>query len=153
MIVISACLVGENCTYRGDSNETNWVKDLYYKEECLLVCPEVMGDLPTPRMPAEIVSFDPLKVETLDKQDVTQAFLFGAKNAWDKIKDYKIDAAILKSNSPSCGYQFVYDGYFSHQLVNHSGIFASLLEKQSIPIFTEKDEKNFQDFYQNKQKK
>ena len=44
-ILVSACLLGENCKYSGGNNYNQVVP----------VCPEVLGGLPTPRCPAEIV--------------------------------------------------------------------------------------------------
>ena len=44
-IVVSACLLGENCKYSGGNNENkaelNFVKD----HELIPVCPEVLGGL------------------------------------------------------------------------------------------------------------
>ncbi|HCY53423.1 MAG TPA: purine-nucleoside phosphorylase, partial [Kandleria vitulina] len=48
MIGISRCLVGDNCTYRGDSNLVEELEELK-KEGAILVCPEVLGGLPIPR--------------------------------------------------------------------------------------------------------
>lgn len=45
--------------------------------------------------------------------------------------------AILKSNSPSCGFGKIYDGTFSSTLVNGNGITADLLYKNGIVILNE----------------
>ena len=56
MILISACLAGRNVKYNGSNNAVPWLCEWIerHKEQVLLVCPEVMGGLPTPRLPAEI---------------------------------------------------------------------------------------------------
>ena len=48
-----------------------------------------------------------------------------------------IKYAILKFRSPSCGSDQIYDGTFSHTLINGDGICAKLLKQNGISIFTE----------------
>ncbi len=55
MIVISACLGGIACRYDGNDNLVSKIEDLLQQEETLLICPEVLGGLPTPRPSAEII--------------------------------------------------------------------------------------------------
>ena len=55
-IMVSACLLGENCKYSGGNNRNEKVLAFVKGHEVIPVCPEVMGGLPTPRVPAEIVS-------------------------------------------------------------------------------------------------
>ena len=57
-IIVSACLAGENCKYNGGNNWNDKVMALYKENEIITVCPEVMGGLPTPRVPSEIVSVE-----------------------------------------------------------------------------------------------
>ena len=56
MILISACLAGENVKYSGGNNAVlllcQWIEK--HRDNVLLVCPELMGGLPVPRLPAEI---------------------------------------------------------------------------------------------------
>lgn len=55
-IVVSACLLGENCKYSGGNNENKAVLNFVKDHELIPVCPEALGGLPVPRMPAEIVN-------------------------------------------------------------------------------------------------
>ena len=55
-IMVSACLTGKNCKYNGGNSLNSKVMDLFVCHEIIPVCPEVMGGLPTPRVPAEVVS-------------------------------------------------------------------------------------------------
>ena len=55
-IMVSACLLGENCKYSGGNNRNEKVLAYVAGHEVIPVCPEVMGGLPTPRVPAEIVN-------------------------------------------------------------------------------------------------
>ena len=65
MIGISKCLCGYDCTYRGDSNRIEELELIDKKGEAVLICPEVLGGLSIPRDPAEIVSEEPLCVQTV----------------------------------------------------------------------------------------
>ena len=53
-IMVSACLAGENCKYNGGNNQNEKVLQLMRKNEVIVVCPEQLGGLPTPRVPSEI---------------------------------------------------------------------------------------------------
>ena len=55
MIGISACLGGLICRYDGQQKAVPALKKLVDEGKAIMVCPEVMGGLPTPRPPAEIV--------------------------------------------------------------------------------------------------
>lgn len=57
-IVVSACLMGENCKYNGLDNYHRKLVEACERTgtEVLLVCPEVFGGLPTPRKPSEIAA-------------------------------------------------------------------------------------------------
>lgn len=54
-ILVSACLMGENCKYNGGNNYSEKLHEFIKDHEVITVCPEVMGGLPTPRLPSEIV--------------------------------------------------------------------------------------------------
>ena len=55
-ILISACLLGVACRYDGRTKPLSKEIIEYLKTQYHLipVCPEIMGGLPTPRLPAEI---------------------------------------------------------------------------------------------------
>jgi len=50
-ILVSACLLGENCKYSGGNNYNQAVCDFARWHQVVPVCPEVLGGLPTPRCP------------------------------------------------------------------------------------------------------
>ena len=54
-ILVSACLLGKNCKYNGGNNLNQSVLDFIEGHEVIGVCPEQLGGLSTPRLPAEIV--------------------------------------------------------------------------------------------------
>lgn len=130
-ILVSACLLGQNCKYNGGNNYSQKVMDFVEGHQVIAVCPEVMGGLTTPRTPAEIVDGE---VKTKDGKSVDEEFKKGAFLALDVALKEKIDCAILQSRSPSCGSKEIYDGTFSKKLIPGSGIFAGLLKSNGISI-------------------
>lgn len=139
MIGISKCLCGYDCTYRGDSNRIEALELIDKKGEAVLICPEVLGGLSIPRDPAEIVSEERLCVETVNGKNVTKEYVEGAQRALDILKAFDIDYVILKSRSPSCGLNHIYDGSFSHRVIDADGIFVRLLKKEGYKIYTEEN--------------
>lgn len=129
IIGVSACLLGENCKYNGGNNESKKLKDYVKGHTVVPICPEVMGGLPTPRDPAEIVGG---VVRQKSGRSVDEEFRAGARAALKKIKDAEADMVILQSRSPSCGAKEIYDGTFSGRLVKGKGIFAAMLEEEGI---------------------
>ena len=124
-IVVSACLLGENCKYSGGNNRNERLLALLCGHEVIPVCPEVLGGLPTPRVPAEIVA---VTVWNREGVSVDDAFRRGAEAALDIAEREKPDLIILQSRSPSCGVKEVYDGTFSGRLIPGRGIFAGLAQ-------------------------
>lgn len=54
MIIVSACLYGVNCRFDGKSSENAKIIDAFKNDQVILVCPEELGGLKTPRTPCEI---------------------------------------------------------------------------------------------------
>ena len=54
-VMVSACLLGENCKYNGGNNENARVKAFLEGHEVITVCPELAAGLGVPRTPIEIV--------------------------------------------------------------------------------------------------
>ena len=122
MIIVSACLLGENCKYSGGNNKSENVIKYLEDKEYILVCPEQLGGLSTPRNPSEIITYgnkdgnDVLsgctKVLSNKGIDVTKNFIQGAEETLKIAKEHNAKTAILKAGSPSCGYKKIYDGTF-----------------------------------------
>lgn len=133
---VSACLCGVCCRYDGKTKCIPELKKLYDEKRAILVCPEVMGGMPTPRKPSEIAGD---RVINSSGEDVTEYFQKGAKAALDLCKRYSVKKAILKQNSPSCGSKHVYDGTFSGVLIDGMGITSRLFAENGIEVIAEKD--------------
>lgn len=133
--IVSACLAGIDCTYKGKNNLIAPIRQLVLSSRAIAVCPEVLGGLSIPRDNAEILDG---KVITRSGKDITSNYIAGARIALRLAKRYHIKKAILKSNSPSCGYGRIYDGTFSDTLIKGDGIMAGLLGRHRIRVITEK---------------
>jgi len=132
--VVSACLAGHPCRYDGRANYRREIAELVESGQAVPVCPEVLGGLPTPRVPSEQKDG---RVVTASGHDVTEAFTTGAEAALYIAEEYGCSAAVLKARSPSCGCGTIYDGTFSRTLVSGDGVFAALLRKKGFALFTE----------------
>ena len=122
-IMVSACLLGENCKYNGGNNRRQDLLRLLSGHEVIPVCPEVLGGLPTPRVPAEIVNGAVINREGFPVDD---AFRRGAGKALEMAEKEKPNLIILQSRSPSCGVKEIYDGTFSGKLIPGHGVFAGM---------------------------
>ena len=135
-IVVSACLLGENCKYTGGNNRNERVLRYVVGHEVSPVCPEMLGGLPCPRKPVEWVGE---RVLTRDGDDCTEAFRLGVQRAVDIIGDRQIDLAILQSRSPTCGVKQIYDGTFSGVRIDGQGALAKALKDRGIPLMDAED--------------
>ena len=136
-LLVSACLLGERCRYDGQACESPGVRALGKRFELIPVCPEVLGGLAIPRLPAERRG---LRVVRSDGADVSAAFRLGAERTLAVARERNVAAAILKSRSPSCGVGRIYDGTFSGRLCDGDGITAEWLRCAGIPLFDENDD-------------
>lgn len=146
MIMVSACLAGINCKYNGENNRCPPLCTYLASHPHFLVCPETMGCLPVPRKPAEIRGGDGrdvlegrARVITSAGDDVTPAFLSGARASGELARFNQVKLVIFKSRSPSCGCGGVYDGSFSGVLRPGDGVTAALLRRHGIKVITEED--------------
>ena len=132
-ILVSACLLGVNCKYNGGNNASDEVDEFLKNYEIIPICPEIMGGLTTPRTAAEQKGD---KVITQDGKDVTKQYRKGAEECLFLAKKYDVKKALLKLKSPSCGVGQIYDGSFSHTLINKNGVTAQLLIDNGVEIIT-----------------
>ena len=144
-IIVSACLLGENCKYNGGNNKCDDIIALAEKFEIIPVCPECFGGLPIPRVPSEIKDG---KVYSKTGEDLTEAFLSGAEQTLYIAKEANAPCAVLKENSPSCGFGKIYDGTFSGNKIDGNGITAQLLYDNEIQIFGESQVKRLINLYE-----
>ena len=133
-ILVSACLIGLNTRYAGDSNSVEWITGLAAQHTLIPVCPEQLGGLPTPRLPSERVED---RIINRAGEDVTDQFQRGAAEALRLARSYGCDVAILKERSPSCGCGRIYDGSFTGKLTEGDGVTTELLLSAGIQVVGE----------------
>ena len=143
MYIISACLCGVNCKYNGLNNYNEKCNELFISGKAILVCPEQLGGLSTPRVPSELqdntlnIIKNNGKILNKDGEDVTENFLKGAREVTTIAKKLNIKKAILKEGSPSCGVNYIYDGTFTGNKIKGNGITTELLKALDIEVISE----------------
>ena len=135
-ILVSACLLGTACRYDGKSKPCERVIALSNTYNLIPICPEVMGGLPTPRVPSEICGD---RVMMKDGRDVTENYNRGAKQALEIARENECTVAILKEKSPSCGSGLIHNGLFDGGLVEGDGITTQLLKQNGICVLGESE--------------
>ena len=134
--IVSACLIGMNTKYNGGNNKNDKIIEFLKDKEYITICPEVQGGLKIPRAPSEIKND---KVINNLGIDVTKEFNEGTRKEIQRVKDFNATVAILKSKSPSCGLNKIYDGTFTSTLKDGDGIFVKEIKKLGIKVLTELD--------------
>ena len=139
-VLVSSCLLGSPVRYNGGDKKCDdpilerWIE----QGRVVSVCPEMLGGLGTPRPPAEIVFANgQRRVFTNEGRDVTPEFERGAELSAREAAANAVRVAVLKSNSPSCGSSFVYDGTFTGTAVPGAGVTTTLLRERGIRVFSE----------------
>ena len=131
VIMVSACLLGQNCKYSGGNNYSEKVIEFVKGHDIIPVCPEVEGGLPVPRIPCEIVNGIVTGSDGISRD---AEFRKGAEKCLELAKEKNVDLAILQPRSPSCGAGKIYDGTFSEKLTEGNGVFAELLMENGIRV-------------------
>lgn len=135
-IVVSACLLGENCKYNGGNNYNPAVVAYVKDREVLPICPEMMAGLGCPRTPMEIVDGvltdrNGNNVDTAMREAVTRAL--------EMLRKEDVQCAVLKSRSPTCGVNEIYDGSFSGKRIPGSGVLAKALQDEGYRVIDAED--------------
>lgn len=133
MILVSACLLGENCKYSGGNNACNEIIEYLKGKEYISVCPEVMGGLLTPRACSERLNG---RIMNNEGEDVTEAFRLGAEKTLAVAQENQCELCILQVRSPSCGAGIIYDGTFSGRLVEGNGLTTQLLMDHGFKVIS-----------------
>ncbi len=146
-IIISSCMCGNQVRYNGSGAgnlivENNIVKKWHQENRLILVCPELLAGLTTPRPAAEIfgcggesVFSGQGKVVSQDGQDFTDDFIQGVIQALKIVKLHNVKLAILKDYSPSCGTENIHDGSFLKRTYYGLGVTAALLAQNNVRLF------------------
>lgn len=138
MELVSACLVGLNTRYNGESSPCPELIELLLKGEVMPLCPEQLGGLPTPRSPCTLVGGDgcavlkgEAKAVNRDGEEVTRKLVRGAREALKVIKGMGIERAHLREGSPSCGVSHTDCDWRKE---SGCGVTAALLKSEGVEL-------------------
>ncbi len=135
-VLVSACLLGENCKYNGGNNYNAAVVDFVTNQDVLPICPEMMAGMGCPRTPIEIV--DGVLMDR-DGNNVDAAMGEAVARVMEMLRKEDILCAVLQSRSPTCGVNAVYDGSFSGKLIPGSGVLAQALKEAGYRVIDAED--------------
>ena len=135
-VVVSACLLGENCKYNGGNNFSPEVAEWIGGRKVIPVCPERLAGLGIPREPIEIVNG---VVRRKDGTSVDDALRQAIAQIIAQLEGQDIECVVLKSRSPTCGVKQVYDGTFSGTLVDGMGVLAAALQEKGYKVIDSED--------------
>lgn len=135
-IVVSACLLGENCKYNGGNNYDPAVEAFCCGKDVIRVCPEVLAGFGIPRTPIEIVNG---VVMDRNGNNVDEAIRSAVEQILKDLPLEQVQCAVLKSRSPTCGVNQVYDGTFSGTLITGSGVLAQGLKDAGCRVIDAED--------------
>lgn len=139
-MLVSACLLGVSCRY---DKRPKTSQSILSRQDILFVpvCPEQLGGLPTPRLPAHFIGGDGRDVlrgqaRVFDKEgaDVTALFIEGARQALKIARIVGARWAIFKDGSPSCATRQV---WIEDAKVPGVGVTAALLLDHKISVMDE----------------
>ncbi|MBU1993166.1 DUF523 domain-containing protein [bacterium] len=141
-VIISACLLGENCRYDGNTKQVNEVIEAFRDCEIIPFCPEapLFG---TPRQRISLVHINGQNRILTDEtnEDVTKLL---EDEIYDFIKQNPhADAIVLKSKSPSCGLGTTPVFNEKKELVAYGSGRAAEILKTGFPHAKISDEKEF----------
>ena len=131
-ILVSACLLGDNCKYNGGNNYNETLAEFLQDKGVIPVCPERDGGLPAPRASVELIDNVPYDK---DGNCYEEAFQKGIAVALKAAETEEIAYAVLQSRSPTCGVGRVYDGKFSGKLTDGNGRLVQALLAQGIKVY------------------
>ena len=135
-IMVSACLLGENCKYNGGNNYNQRIVDFLQGREIIAVCPERLAGLGIPRTPIELrdgVMYDE------DGNCVDEQISSAIAQILSETDADELECAILKSRSPTCGVKQIYDGSFTKTLIDGMGALARALSDRGVRLIDSED--------------
>ncbi len=138
-IGVSACLLGQKVRYDGKDKFSDLEKYFDPKDYQLIpICPEVeMGmSIPRPSIQMRIIDNDTRLVQVDDhKKDFTNQL-----NKWfddNKSRFKQLQGFILKSKSPSCGYQTTPHFNTDESFTLKDGLFVMKLKSNHVNIISD----------------
>ena len=130
----SACLVGTDCRWDGESKPDSKLTERFYAGEIIPFCPETVAGLGVPRSRMEITGTgDGIldgdgSVRNEEGEDKTAEMINSAKKIAAFASIIKPSLIFLKSKSPSCGIKT--EGIYGTPV----GVTAALLQREGFRL-------------------
>ena len=99
-ILVSACLLGIDCKYNAKNNKNEQVLKLLKDHDLVPVCPEIMGGLPTPRIPAEIHQNKVIAKDGKEIENMTEAYTEASGTMINSGEWNGMESSVLKKEAP-----------------------------------------------------
>ncbi len=138
-IMVSACLLGIHCRYDGGHSACSDLVAFLASAPFVPFCPEQLGGLPTPRSSAAMKDGDgrdvlsgKARLINIAGENVTDAFIKGAEEAYLLAQISGASLAIMKDKSPSCGLKTPYCEKTTGPGI---GVCAALFLSRGIRVF------------------
>ena len=142
-IFVSSCLLGYPWRYDGSHKRNQELINLLEGHEIIHGCCEYLANFSIPHLPIELKD---QQAFFSNGADVTEQLKIGAKRAYQIYQYNHCDFAILKSKSPSCGRDRIYDGSFTGQMIQGDGFVTQLFKQHHIEIFNENELNQIKEF-------
>jgi len=130
-VIVSLCAFGTVCRYHGKSHKMGHMlykkkktEELRQKYNVILLCGEIMGGLPTPRPPCNVMESSGVTsvIGRFNGVDYTEQYTKGANEILRLAQIFNVKKAFLLKDSPMCGKNY--------------GVLANLLELNGITVST-----------------
>ena len=136
-VVVSACLLGAQCRYDGQSKGVPALLPLLQGFAVVPVCPELLAGMGVPRPAIEWRSHDgKFAVVSEDGVDVTPRLRRSCVQIVESLRPLQPICAVLKERSPSCG---VHQTHLNGEVVAGQGMFTRRLEPHCSHLFSEEE--------------
>jgi uncharacterized protein YbbK (DUF523 family) len=135
-ILVSACLIGENCRYNGQTKKNDAVLAHLHHHTYTAFCPEAILGTPREAMHCHYENDQLFLKQNNNQEDLTETVLNYCNLFLSEPTMF--DKAILKARSPSCGIGST--PYYNNkgELLHYcDGLFAKMIRQLTIPMHDE----------------
>lgn len=135
-IFVSSCLLGYEVRYDGSHKLQKELIELLSDHIIIPGCAELLANFGIPHSPIELKDGH---AYFKSGEDVTEQLKKGAMAAYEIYLENQCDFAILKSKSPSCGRDRIYDGSFNGKMTDGDGALTTIFKEHGIKVFNENE--------------
>jgi len=127
-VMVSACLLGASCRYDGKDSKT--ALPLAPDDTIIPICPEVAAGFGIPRPAIQWTKLGRVRI-VASGEDVTEPLQDACRMLGQRANELRVDRAILKRRSPSCGTQTI---WCNGELIDGEGMLAPYLREVGVRV-------------------